>query len=220
MELVAQYILTRPIVRCTSVETARRRKLNEPLRDRLLTMAEEDQRVRSELAETGDLFEGYAPRMEEVLQRNASELKSIITEFGWPGKSLVGEDGARAAWLVLQHAIGNPPLLRGSLPILQEAARKGEIEPAHPAYLEDRICFFERRPQRYGTQLDWNEAGVLVPWLIEEPEKVDELRASVGLVPLSERLAEARNGVGEASPSELKERRAQSDAWSKLVGWT
>jgi len=58
MELVAQYILTRPIVRCTSVETARRRKLNEPLRDRLLTMAEEDQRVRSELAETGELFEG------------------------------------------------------------------------------------------------------------------------------------------------------------------
>src|SRR5882672_10080394 len=116
-------------------------------------MAEEDQRIRSELAETGELFNGYAPRMEEVHLRNAGRLKSVIEEYGWPGKSLVGEDGARAAWLILQHAIGNPNLLRKCLPILQEAVRQGEIEPVDAAYLEDRICFFERRPQRYGTQL-------------------------------------------------------------------
>ena len=193
--------------------------MNAELRANLLDMAEEDQRIRSELAETGELFDGYAPRMEEVHMRNAGRLESVIEEYGWPGKSLVGEDGARAAWLILQHAIGNPNLLRKCLPILQEAVRQGEIEPVDAAYLEDRICFFERRPQRYGTQLDWNETGELIPWLLEDPEKVDEYRGSVGLGPLAERLEEARKGMGEARPKELKERREQADAWARSVGW-
>ena len=193
--------------------------MNAELRTNLIDMAEEDQRIRSELAKTGELFDGYAPRMEEVHVRNASRLKSVIEEYGWPGKSLVGEDGARAAWLILQHAIGNPNLLRKCLPILQEAVRQGEIEPVDVAYLEDRICFFERRPQRYGTQLDWNETGELIPWLLEDPEKVDEYRGSVGLGPLAERLEDARKGTGAAKPKELKERRAQADAWARSVGW-
>jgi hypothetical protein len=58
-----------------------------------------------------------------------------------------------------QHAIGDPQLQSRWLPLLQEAVTKGEAEPAHVAYLEDRICFYERRPQRYGTQFDWDEEG-------------------------------------------------------------
>ena len=125
--------------------------MREELRRKLLAMAEEDQRVRAELAATGELFQGYAPRMAEVHARNARQLESVIAEHGWPGKSLVGDDGAHAAWLVLQHAIGNPGLQRKCLPLLRDAAARGDMEPAHPAYLEDRINFFERRPQRYGT---------------------------------------------------------------------
>src|SRR5688500_2866409 len=114
------------------------------LRQRLLGMAEEDGRVRAELAATGELFQGYAPRMEEVHRRNARELESIIDRYGWPGKSLVGDDGADAAWLILQHAIGNPSLQRRCVAVLREAVARGEMEPAHVAYLEDRVCFFER----------------------------------------------------------------------------
>jgi hypothetical protein len=193
--------------------------VNTELKQQLLDMAEEDQRVRAELAETGELFEGYAPRMAEVHHRNAQQLESIIEEYGWPGKSLVGEDGAQAAWLVLQHAIGNPKLLRKCLPILQEAIAHDEMEPAHAAYLEDRIRFYERRPQRYGTQLDWDETGQMSPWLLEDPEKVDEYRRSVGLGPLAERVAQARQDTREAKPPDLKKHTGDMVAWAKSVGW-
>lgn len=190
------------------------------LRQRLLGMAEEDGRVRAELAATGELFQGYAPRMEQVHRRNAGELESIIDRYGWPGKSLVGDDGAEAAWLILQHAVGSPPLQRRCLAVLREAVARGEMEPAHVAYLEDRICFFERRPQRYGTQFDWDEHGRMSPWLLEDPERVDEYRLSVGLGPLSERVEQVRGGMaGEAQPSDLKKRREEMLAWAKSVGW-
>lgn len=35
---------------------------------------------------------------------NLPWLRQVISGVGWPGKSLVGEDGAHAAWLLAQHA--------------------------------------------------------------------------------------------------------------------
>lgn len=182
-------------------------------------MAEEDGRVRAELAATGELFEGYAPRMAEVHLRNARELEAVIGVYGWPGRSLAGEDGARAAWLVLQHAIGSPSLQRRCLPLLREAVARGEAEPADAAYLEDRISFFERKPQRYGTQLDWDAEGRLSPWTLEDPERVDEHRRAVGLGPLEESVARAREGAGESPPADPRARLAELEAWAKSVGW-
>jgi hypothetical protein len=189
------------------------------LTQRLSDMAEEDQRVRAELAATGELFQGYHPRMAEVHRRNAQELEAIIELYGWPGKSLVGDAGANAAWLILQHAIGNPELQRKCLPVLREAIARGEMEPAHAAYLEDRICFFERRSQRYGTQFDWDENGEMSPWLLEDPGKVDEHRRSAGLAPLAERIAEVRKGAHEAKPPDFEKRQEEMEAWAKTVGW-
>jgi len=80
--------------------------MNEALREQLVAMAAEDARVRAELAATGELFRGYAPRMEDVHRRNARDLLAIVREHGWPGRTLVGEEAMHAAWLVLQHAIG------------------------------------------------------------------------------------------------------------------
>jgi hypothetical protein len=194
--------------------------MNTELKQRLLEMVEEDQRVRAQLAATGELFRGYAPKMAEVHRRNAQELESVVEKFGWPGKSVVGEEASNAAWLILQHAIGNPKLQRRCLPILREAVAQGEAEPAHAAYLEDRICFFERRPQRYGTQFDWDENGQMSPWLLEDPDKVDEFRRSVGLPPLADRIEQARKGENEEpKPVELKKRQEEMEAWAKSVGW-
>jgi hypothetical protein len=194
--------------------------MNSELKQRLLEMVEEDQRVRAQLAATGELFGGYAPKMAEVHRRNAQELESVVKKFGWPGKSVVGEEASNAAWLILQHAIGNPKLQRRCLTILREAVAQGQAEPAHAAYLEDRICFFERRPQRYGTQFDWNENGQMSPWLLEDPNKVDEFRRSVGLPPLVDRIEQARKGENEKpKPVELKKRQEEMEAWAKSVGW-
>ena len=137
---------------------------NEPLRRDLLEMGRLDRVTRAELAASGDLFDaGYEPRMARVHERNAQRLRRVIEAVGWPGTDLVGPDGAEAAWTILQHAIGEPDLLRRALPLLEAAAREGRADPAHAAMLEDRIRFFEGRPQRYGTQLDWDAEGNLSP---------------------------------------------------------
>src|SRR5689334_20169251 len=119
------------------------------LRAELVAMAAEDAATRERLARDASLFEGYHAEMEAVHRRHAVRLRAIIAAVGWPGRSLVGEDGADAAWLVVQHAIGEPAFLRAMLPILQQAAADGEADPAGVAMLEDRIRVFEGRPQRY-----------------------------------------------------------------------
>ena len=193
--------------------------MNQTLRHQLLAMAAEDARVRAQLVATGELFRGYAPQMEDVHRRNARALLAIVQEHGWPGRALAGEDGMHAAWLVLQHAIGEPEVQRGCLPILREAASRGEATAAQVAYLEDRIAFFERRPQRYGTQFDWDERGMLSPWPIEDPDGVDARRADVGLPPLANRIAQARTSAQGSVPPDSARRQAEMRAWSKSVGW-
>jgi hypothetical protein len=196
--------------------------MNAALRNELLAMAEEDQRVRGELAADGSLFDGYHPRMEEVHRRNSARLTAIIAEHGWPGHSLAGEGGASAAWLVLQHAIGDPPLQRRGLGLLRQAAARGEIPPAQAAYLEDRIAFFEGRPQRFGTQFDRDEKGELRPPPVEDEASVDERRRAVGLVPLAVEIRQRRERIiegNEKPPVDWARRQQKYEAWCRKVGW-
>jgi hypothetical protein len=132
--------------------------MNE-LRRELLALATEDGRVRQELAAEGSLYEGYHPRMEAVHQRNAASLATILDEHGWPVPSLIGPEGAEAAWLIAQHAIGEPAFQRRCLRLLQEAAGAGDLPAWRPAILEDRIRMFEGRRQLYGTQLEPDHEG-------------------------------------------------------------
>ncbi len=53
---------------------------NSALRDELLAMRAEDERVRDELANEGSLYEGYHPRMAEVHRRHGARLAEIIDE--------------------------------------------------------------------------------------------------------------------------------------------
>jgi hypothetical protein len=53
------------------------------------------------------------------------------------------------------------------------------------AMLEDRVAVNEGRPQTYGTQIAEVADGKPVPWPCTEPERLDELRAGVGLEPLA-----------------------------------
>ena len=196
--------------------------MNVALRDELAAMAEEDQRVRAELAADGSLFDGYHPKMRGVHDRNAARLTAVIDEHGWPGRALVGEEGARAAWLVLQHAIGHPGLQRRGLLLLQDAVARGDVPPVEAAMLEDRIRVFEGRPQRYGTQFDWDESGQLNPLPVEDEANVDERRRSVGLGLLAEVIQRRREGMARSSekpPKDWAERQRGFLAWARSVGW-
>lgn len=182
----------------------------------LCELAQVDARVREELAADGSLFQGYAPRMEEVHRRNAERLAGVIEDIGWPSEPLVGPEAAEAAWLIAQHAIGEPEFQRQCLSLLLDAAARGEVPAWQPAMLEDRIRMFEKRPQLYGTQLEADDEGWLRPYQIEDPDRLAERREKVGLPPLPEVTARAERVM---SPEERAAHDREAQAWLKRVGW-
>jgi hypothetical protein len=197
--------------------------IEESLRNELLAMARHDEEVRSQLAEDGSLYEGYHPLMRQLHSQNATRLEQIIDQYGWPGKSIAGEDGANAAWMIAQHAIAHPDFQRKVLSFLKRIQSKEEINSVHIAMLEDRVRSLEGRPQLYGTQFDWDEDGQMSPFPeIEDLSGVDERRAAMGLKPLSEAIAHQRKVVAnskEKPPKDLAKRRQEMDEWARSVGW-
>jgi hypothetical protein len=87
-----------------------------------------------------------------------------------------------AAMWVLHHAIGSPRVMRRGLGLLRAAERRGEVDPLNVALHEDRILTLEGRPQQYGSQVDWDDNGVLSPLPIADLSDVDVRRRAVGLV--------------------------------------
>lgn len=199
--------------------------LAEELRRELLEMAAEDLATRERLIADGSLFAaGYHPEMEAVHNRNAARLKELLDASGWPGRSRVGDDGASAAWLILQHAIGHPALQRRGLELLRQAAGAGEVALDEVARLEDRIRLFEGRLQLYGTHFDWDEAGQMSPLPIEDEAHVDERRAAMDLPSLLEqqvlmRAAARTEGQKPPTPAERAARAVEFRAWAERQGW-
>jgi hypothetical protein len=189
---------------------------NEELRRELLGMVARDLEVREDLIGRGVLYDGYHPEMEAVHIQNASRLKEILSEHGWPVPALVGDDGAEAAWLIVQHAIGDPPLQRQCLRLLRSAARSSGVPLWQAAMLEDRIRMFEGKPQIYGTHLETDSDGTVRPYLLEDPEHVEERRSRVGLEPLSKRLAREEPSPLPADPERFEQ---EYQAWLRRVGW-
>jgi hypothetical protein len=194
----------------------------QSVRAELLAMGAEDLRVRKELARSGALFEGYHPRMREIHERNAARLAAIMEAQGWPGRSFVGEEASEAAWLILQHAIGNPSLQRRGLALIKKAAATGDVSLIHVAMLEDRVRSNEGKGQLYGTQFDWDEDGQMSPLPIEDEPNVDRRRAEVGLTPLAEDVKRKRQLAaesGERPPQNWSARQAEIQEWLRSTGW-
>jgi len=155
---------------------------NEALATEILAMADEDQRMRSEVAAKTRQWDA------SVDERNCRRLRAIVSGIGWPTTSKVGAQAEHMAWLLVQHA---------ELEFQKECFALMAREPAdevcarHLAYLEDRIRVREGLPQRYGTQLQKSDGG-WEPLPTLDPEGLDARRRAVGLEPIGEYLDGAR----------------------------
>lgn len=150
--------------------------LDEELRAELLRRTEKDQAARN------------ARDMAAMLTadgENLAWLKGVIAEHGWPGTSLVGTDGAFAAWLLAQHADADPAFQRQCLDLMTAAVEAGEATVRELAYLTDRVLLAEGGQQVYGTQVTF-AGGRVAPRDVRDPDRLDERRAAVGLEPFAE----------------------------------
>jgi hypothetical protein len=57
-------------------------------------------------------FEKVTAKMKAIDEDNTKWLKDIVEKHGWPTNTLVGKDGASAAWLLVQHADADPKFQR------------------------------------------------------------------------------------------------------------
>ena len=173
--------------------------MHRQLKDELLSMQEEDQRILQELIDSGELGTvEYHPKIKAIHEKNNARIKEIINSQGWPGISAVGKEGSEAAWLLVQHAVLDTKFMNQCLTLLREAVSHGEAEGWCLAYLQDRVLTMSGQSQIYGTQHDTDKNGVTFPLPIQEPEKVDLLRRGIGLEPLSEatkRIQERQNAT-------------------------
>jgi hypothetical protein len=117
-------------------------------------------------------------------EENTQWLKQTVQQRGWPTKSMVGSDGANAAWLLVQHADADIKFQRKCLDLMA-ALPKNEVSQTDFAYLTDRVLLAEGKKQIYGTQFEWVD-GKLQPQALEDEANVDKLRADVGLTSLAE----------------------------------
>jgi hypothetical protein len=192
--------------------------MDNAVRGRLLQLAAEDQvhaaaayDASQRVAEHRGRFLFDIPRAEwlpEYLdaERRAvdrlAELRSIVLELRgrWPGRSSVGEDGARAAWLLAQHAGSTDRELQGWFEsLLSDAVDEGEARPGQLAALRDRIELEAGRPQLYGTHLEPDSDGG--SWRpvrgLDDETAVDARRGALGLQPWRSYLADCLRGVTE-----------------------
>lgn len=179
-------------------------KLDTTLRAELLHLAELDQknragieafieRVGRQSAQGDSAMKAMTTADEPLLER----VRAIISSSGWPRRDRVGDDGAHAAWLVVQHAPSH--VQKTMLPLLRSAVLQGQARASDLALLEDRVRIAEGKPQRYGSQMRYSPNGgpsTLEP--IEDEPCVDRRRASVGLEPIADNLR--RFGVSYTPP--------------------
>lgn len=205
----------------TTLNEQSKQNVKEPvLRKELLERAKRDQewRVKADLlskktgAHSKDNIEKLSleDRLEfikfawqgtNVDQENTKWLKQVIKMHGWPTFTLVGKDGAGAAWLLVQHADLDPKFQRECLDLIAKLPMS-EVSKSNFAYLTDRVLLAEKKKQIYGTQVTETSEGKLIPLPIEDEKNVDILRKEVGLPTMVEYLAsieETRAGVKKSS---------------------
>ncbi len=151
---------------------------------------DEDQRIRTLVSPPLGQYavrlpDEVAAEWRRIDEDNTRWLGEVLSARGWPGRTLVGEDGAAAAWLLAQHADRDRVLQRAFLDALRDAVEHGEASPAHLAYLEDRVRVNAGQRQLYGTQFTVTD-GQFGPRPIDDPQRLDERRAEAGLEPFAD----------------------------------
>ncbi len=185
-------VLQRVIAEEKKRETLR----DAPLRLELLAREAKDQAAQHAAiaAGGGDAWGQTAP----VKEANATWLKGIIAEKGWPGIARVDRDGAKAAWVIVQHADHDPAFQAQALGLMQKAAEAGDADAADVALLTDRVLLAQGKSQRYGTQFGDAADGAMELRPTEDMETLDARRRAVGLQPLAAYKAMLSEMYGKA----------------------
>lgn len=123
----------------------------------------------------------------KVRDKNDARLCLILKEFGWPTASMVGLNGADAAFFLLRAA-SSLPFQAGMMPVLTAAVKKNELDKNGDfAAFIDLMQVRAGKKQLFGTQtVRRGDFLVLLP--LQSEGQVDAGRAEYNMRPLAEDL--------------------------------
>ena len=173
------------------------------LRSELLQRRDADQSARNDVTASPESGEAL-DKVLEVDADNTKFMRSILAQCGWPERSTVGEDAAKAAWLLSQHADMDPQHQAMAAQHMKQAVLAGEADARQLASLVDRNRRLTDQPQVYGMQYFRSPQGFIEFYDIVTPAKLDERRQEIGLEPFYcwvQQLSSSGNGVKLAWPA-------------------
>ncbi|RFM27828.1 DUF6624 domain-containing protein [Deminuibacter soli] len=159
--------------------------LKQPaLRKRINQMALAEQQLRYQAAQTTNdtALQRIHHNIYTTGNENREQAKAILQQYGWPTISSVGKDGQNNFWLLVQHADADIPFQQAALDSMKKIRQSTETDPAHYAFLYDRVQCNLNYPQFYGTQVNWTQQGQANGFrTIAQEEVTDRRRKAIGL---------------------------------------
>lgn len=135
-------------------------------------------------------------RMDEVDAANQRIVFGMLDRQGWPDS--LSEEANEAVWFVIQHASDEDQ--KRYMPLVRSEAEKGRIPWSDYAASLDRMLKHDGLPQRYGTQSHMKLLNgtleIFCLWPVEDADRLDSLRAAVGLPPIAEYLKALEEYIG------------------------
>jgi len=110
----------------------------------------------------------------------------------------------RVIFLVIDHS--DLKTMNKYLGLFHDAVEKGYMPMNDLVTMEDRMLMNAGKPQKYGTQaysLVEDGKTVIYIWPVEDPDKLDALRKSVGLIPIEDYLEIVRQQGSKAWKSSM-----------------
>jgi hypothetical protein len=132
-----------------------------------------------------EVFNQLNREMARIDASNLQRIEQIIGQYGYPGKTLVGEPTNVAAFYIVQHS----PKIKEYIPLIEKAARQGELPFYEFAKMQDRLLMQEGKEQIYGTQgrgfatkgADGRPGPMrMIIWPIKDPKNVNQRRKEAG----------------------------------------
>lgn len=126
---------------------------------------------------------------DSVFTTNKVFLEKVLNKYGYPGYDLVGKDGEKNYWLMVQHCDFDPEFQSRVLEKLKQQVNAKNAGGRNFGLLSDRVNLNSGKKQVYGTQVTYvRETGQAIPKPLLDSLTVNERRKTVGLEPIEEYL--------------------------------
>ncbi|POY37834.1 hypothetical protein C3K47_04690 [Solitalea longa] len=129
-------------------------------------------------------------KLNKTVTAKDSLYKDIITDMwksiGWVGQNVVGKKGRDAQFYLLKYV--SLYTQKKYLPLFKKAVKEDFATLEQMAVIDDIMAIRQGKKQIYGTQVGLDAKGNYFLQPVEDPSKVNQLRAELGMQPLNEYL--------------------------------